>query len=173
MKRSTPRRSPVRRSSTPRSPSVATRIAKHPFFKGLAPAHVRAVIPCATLVTFSVGRYMFREGQESNVFYAICEGQVAVEVAVPGEGAIGIQILGPGEVLGWSWLVPPHKKRFDARALDEVVAVQFDARCLRTKCEQDPALGYAFLQRTVRILGQRLQASRFKLLDRYNIHRPH
>ena len=96
---------------------------------------------------------------------------MAVEIFVPGSGPIVIQTLEAGEVLGWSWLVPPHRKQFDARALEVTVALKFDAACLRTKCEEDPKLGYELLKRFTQILGQRLQATRLQLLDVYNVSR--
>ena len=72
-----------------------------------------------------------------------------------------------GEVVGWSWLVPPYRWFFDARAVEEVSAVSVDAACLRAKCDQDPALGYALMQRVARVMYQRLQSARVRLLDLY------
>ena len=66
----------------------------------------------------------------------------------------------------WSWLVPPYRWTFDARATAETSAVAFDAACLRAKCAADPAVGYE-LQRFVGVMNQRLQSSRIRLLDIY------
>ena len=48
-----------------------------------------------------------------------------------------IETLDAGEVVGWSWLFPPYRWHFDARALDAVRAIAFDGACLRGKCEDD------------------------------------
>jgi hypothetical protein len=78
-----------------------------------------------------------------------------------------ISTLGDGEVAGWSWLVPPYRWMFDARATSSVSAVAFDGACLRGKCEQDPVLGYALMQRVAQVMYERLQDARIRLLDMY------
>ena len=94
-------------------------------------------------------------------------GRVAIELHAPGRGARVLQTVGPGEILGWSWLFPPYRWAFDARAVEEVRAVEFDGACLRKKCEADPVLGYALMKRFAGVFARRLQATRVQLLDLY------
>ena len=55
---------------------------------------------------FKAGETILHEGDSANRFYLILEGQVELESrAVEGE-TVRIQTLGPGDVLGWSWLFP-------------------------------------------------------------------
>ena len=61
---------------------------------------------------------------------------------MPQRGAVTIETLHDGDLLGWSWLVPPYRTVFDARAIGPVARCAFDGRCLRGKCEADPSLGY-------------------------------
>lgn len=138
-----------------------------PFFKGLAPEYLQFIVTCASNVHFKAEAYLFREGQDSKHFYVLRHGRVALEIFAPGRGAITIQTLGPGDILGWSWLVPPHKKQFSARAVEEVRATAFDGACIRRKCEEDAKLGYELLKRFAAIMGERLQATRLQLLDLY------
>ena len=49
-----------------------------------------------------------------------------------------IETLHDGDLLGWSWLFPPYRTVFDARALGDVRTVAFDGACLRGKCEAGP-----------------------------------
>ena len=142
-------------------------LAEHPFFQGLAPEYLRVLVGCASNVRFEAGQQIFREGEEANEFYLIRHGKVALEVYVPGRGSITIQTLGAGEILGWSWLVPPYQWRFDARAVELVRAIALDGKCLRTKCEDDPRLGFALLKRFAHVMTERLQATRLQLLDVY------
>ena len=72
-----------------------------------------------------------------------------------------------GDVLGWSWLFEPYRWHFDADAVEPVSTVAFDASCLRTKCDTDPRLGYQLAQRFARVMLERLQAARLRLLDVY------
>ena len=87
-----------------------------------------------------------REGEPADAFYVIREGAVALETDVPGRGAVTLETLHDGDLLGWSWLVPPYRTAFDARALGTTHAIAFDGACLRGKCEADPALGYDLLK---------------------------
>jgi CRP/FNR family cyclic AMP-dependent transcriptional regulator len=85
----------------------------------------------------------------------------------PGRGAIVIQAFGPGDVLGWSWLVPPRRWHFGAVAVDEVHAVALDTTRLQALADADPALGYPFALGLFEALLQRLQSTRARLLDLY------
>jgi CRP-like cAMP-binding protein len=142
-------------------------LGEHPFFRELPPADLRLVVGCAANVRFASGDYVIRAGEEANAFFLLREGTVALEVTPPGRPPIVIQTIGAGEVLGWSWLVPPYHWNFDGVATGPVRAIALDGRCLRAKCDADPALGYELLKRCAVIMEQRLQATRMQLLDLY------
>ena len=122
---------------------------------------------CATNVRFALGSFLFHTGEEANQFFLIREGAVALEATAPGKPLLVVQTLGAGEILGWSWLVPPYHWMFDARALEPTRAIALDGKCLRGKCEADHDLGYDLLKRTAHILWERLEAARLQLLDAY------
>jgi CRP/FNR family transcriptional regulator, cyclic AMP receptor protein len=142
-------------------------LGEHPFFKELAEPHLDTVTGCAANMVFQPGAFIFREGQPADHFYVVREGKVAVEVFVPNKGPVTIETIQGGEVLGWSWLFPPYKAHFDARALNHVRALSLDGACLRAKCEKDPALGYQLMRRFTQLLMARLEATRMQLLDLY------
>jgi CRP-like cAMP-binding protein len=142
-------------------------LAEHPFFQALPQEDLHILVGCAMNVRFDAGQQIFREGDEANEFYLIRHGKVALEVVVPGRASITIQTFGAGEILGWSWLVPPYRWRFDARAVETVRAIALDGKCLRAKCEADPRLGFELLKRFADIIIERLQATRLQLLDVY------
>jgi CRP-like cAMP-binding protein len=143
-------------------------LAKHPFLKGLEPRHLKILVGCASNVRFSAGQFLFREGEEANEFYMIREGKVAVQIQGAERGPIIVQTIGEGEVLGWSWLIPPYRWRFDGKALELTRAIALDGKCLRTKSEEDHDLGYELLKRFAGIIVERLEAARLQLLDVYN-----
>jgi CRP/FNR family transcriptional regulator, cyclic AMP receptor protein len=131
------------------------------------PRYLQLAVGCAANVRFDAGELIFRQGYEAEHFYLIRAGKVALEIYVPGRGGLTIQTLGAGEVLGWSWLVPPYNWRFDGRAAEVTRAIVFDGKCLREKCEEDHELGYELQKRVIAILGVHLDATRFRLLDVY------
>jgi len=142
-------------------------LAKHPFLKGLEPQHLKILVGCASNVRFNAGQFLFHEGEEANEFYMIRGGKVAVQIQGAERGPITVQTIGEGDVLGWSWLIPPYRWRFDGKALELTRAIALDGKCLRTKSEEDHDLGYELLKRFAGIIVERLEAARLQLLDVY------
>ena len=149
------------------SRSLEDLIADVPIFEGLGDEARVLLAGCARNIHFAAGERIFREGGDADVFYVVRQGSVAVESFVPTRGPVTIETIEAGDVLGWSWLFPPYRWHFDARALSVVRATAFDGLCLRQKCENDPALGYTLMGRFAQVLIDRLQWTRLRLLDVY------
>lgn len=144
-------------------------IAEHDFFVGLDQAFLNLVVGCASNVRFGAGTYIFREGDEANAFYLLREGKVALEISAPQYQPILVETLNAGDILGWSWLLPPFQWKFNAHATTALRAIALDGRCLRGKCEENHDLGYELLKRFAKIMERRLEATRFQLLDVYGV----
>jgi CRP/FNR family transcriptional regulator, cyclic AMP receptor protein len=138
-----------------------------PLFAGLNDEQLELLAGCAGNVHFREGQVVFREGDPADTFFLIRHGSVAVETFVPARGAITIETVEAGDVVGWSWLFAPYRWHFDARALTVVRATGFDGACLRGKCDDDPDLGYQLMARFAQVLMERLQWTRLRLLDLY------
>jgi CRP/FNR family transcriptional regulator, cyclic AMP receptor protein len=142
-------------------------VGESPVFRGLPAAHLELIAGCGRNTGFEAGEYLFREGEQADTFYLLRHGRVTLETFVPGRGGLTVQTVDEGDVVGWSWLFPPYRWHFDARALDSVRAVAFDGACLRRKCDEDNSLGYELLGRFSPVMLERLQATRMQLLDVY------
>ena len=140
---------------------------KHPFLSDMDEELLKTLTSCASNVVLPEGARLFREGENAKTFYLIRSGRVALEIQAGERGQIRIQTVGPGEVLGWSWLISPYRWHFDAYAVEQVHAFAIDATCLRTKCETDHHFGYEMLRRFSEVLERRLEATRLQLLDVY------
>ena len=138
-----------------------------PSFEGMATEHLKLIAGCAVNRAFSDGEFLAREGQPANAFYVVREGTVAIETFVPGRDALVIETLHEHDLVGWSWLVSPHRTEFDVRAVGTVHTICFDGGCLRGKCEEDSVLGYDLMRRFVPVVVDRLQATRLRLIDVY------
>ena len=147
--------------------SLEAIIADHSFFSDLEQRYVQLLTGCAANVRFDAGTYLFREGEPADHFYLIRQGKAAIEISAPPRKPIIVQTLSGGDVLGWSWLVPPYHWRFHARAVEPVRAIALDGKCLRARCEENHDLGYELLKRFAQVMTQRLEATRFQLLDMY------
>lgn len=144
-------------------------LAQHPFFNELDPDHLKLVTGCASNVRFEQDQYIFRVGEEANQFYLIREGRLALQLFSPDRGRITVETLSTGDILGWSWLIPPYYYVFDAMVLEVTRAIALDGKCLRRKCEEDRNLGYELLKRFSSLLEHRLETTRLQLLDLYGV----
>lgn len=144
-------------------------LGEAPALRSLAPAHRATIAGCARNRVYEPGAALLREGDPADEFFVVRRGAVAVETQVPGRGAVTLETLGAGDLLGWSWLVPPYRSRFGARALDTARVIAIDGACLRRKCDQDPALGYALLKVVASVFVGRLEETRLRLLDLYAV----
>lgn len=139
-------------------------ITKHPFFEGMKPQHFAVLASGAKTATFEAGDLIFREGEPANQFFLIESGRIAVEAHEPANGTLRVQTIGPGDVLGWSWLFPPFVWHFQARAVEPVKVIILSGAHLLAASERDHEFGYELMKRVTQVLMHRLQATRKQLL---------
>lgn len=150
-------------------PSLTDELSEQPFFSGLDEDSLTLLADCASAKEVHPGTYLFREGDPADTFFLIRRGRIALEAHAPVGGSIVIETLESGEMVGWSWLIPPYTWQFDARVVDDTSMIVFDGASLRQTCDANPALGYALLQRVAHVMLERLQATRVRLLDLYGV----
>jgi CRP/FNR family cyclic AMP-dependent transcriptional regulator len=142
-------------------------LADHLFFSGFNEEYFALIVGCATNVRVEAGKMILREGEDANQFYLIRSGKVSIQLMTPNKGPVIIQTLHEGDILGWSWLVPPFTWHFDAKAIELTRMIALDGKCLRAKCEEDHDLGYELLKRFADIMSKRLESTRLQLMDIY------
>ena len=147
--------------------TLDTLIVESPVFRGLDQEELELIAGCGSNIVFAAGERLFREGEQADTFFLVRHGLVALDQNVPNRPDVTVETVGPGEIVGWSWLLEPYRWHFTGRAVELVRAVQFDGVCLRKKCEEDPVLGYDLLNRFAQVLVNRLQATRLQLMDVY------
>jgi CRP-like cAMP-binding protein len=114
---------------------------------------------------FKAGEYLWKQSDQAEMLYLIDSGQIALEILIPHHGPLQIEIVGAGEVLGWSCLLAPYRWHFDARALEEVSALVVESKRLREQCDDHPAVGYRVLKQLTTLLEMRLQKARLRILE--------
>ena len=147
--------------------SIADLLHDDPFFAGLDDETLLLIAGCGRNVHFDVDAQIFSAGEAADTFWVIRRGQVAVEIDAARGRPLVLETIGAGDLLGVSWILPPFRMDFDARATESTSAVAIDAACLRGKCDDDPELGYELYRRFAGVVRDRLQAARFQLLDLY------
>ena len=140
-------------------------ITEHPFFLGMKPEQLDVLVSCASETKLKADQVLFREGEPANKFYLIESGRIAIVAHQLANGTALVQTLGPGDVLGWSWLFPPFTWHFQARALEPAPAIVLDGARLLVTAEKNREFGYELMKRVAQVVIRRLQATRKQLLE--------
>jgi CRP/FNR family cyclic AMP-dependent transcriptional regulator len=142
---------------TSTAPVTIEQLSALAFFAGLDPARLAQITPYTKRAYFDTGDAVFEQGDLANRFYVVVSGRVEIDCKVGGK-TVRVQEVGPGEAVGFSWFYTPENLHFAARAIEPVEAVFFYGTLLREECDLDPVLGFELMQRTGRVLVQRLEA---------------
>lgn len=118
-----------------------------------------------TIVELDAGVTFMREGEVTQSLTIIVRGRVALRLRVPERGAVTILTLDPGDLVGWSAVVPPYRATTSATTLEPTELAVFDASELRDLLARDPELAAAFLPPVLETVAARVAATRDQLLD--------
>ena len=140
-------------------------IAAHPFLIGMNSHHLELLTRYATKKEFRADEMIFRAGEPAHGFYLIQTGTIALEGSVMEHGPVATDMVHASEPLGWSWLFPPHRWHFDARAIEPTTAIFFNGELLRHHYNEDTTLAHDLSQRICKVMAHRLQATRRKLIE--------
>jgi CRP-like cAMP-binding protein len=141
-------------------------LPESPFFEGMLHEHIDFISGCAKLAHFKEGEFLAQAGDDAQTFCLIRIGSAAIEINA-GNRIHLIQTILPGNVIGWTWLVEPYVWQYDVRAIEDISAFEFDARCVLEKIDDDPVFGLAMYKRMTPLIVERLLAHRAQLSDFY------
>jgi CRP/FNR family cyclic AMP-dependent transcriptional regulator len=113
------------------------------------------------------GQRLFDEGGQAATLWLIRNGQIALDLGIPGRERLIVETLGAGDELGLSWLVPPAQWQFGAIAQATTAVFEFSSAAVTSLCETDHELGYQLTRRLLTTAISRLQAARIRILDLY------
>lgn len=147
--------------------SIRELLSEHPAFRDFDSDALDLIAGCGSNVQFPAGQLIFREGDPADRIFILRRGDAAIEITEPGKGPTIVESLHPGDLVDWSWLVPPHRAMSDARAVTDVGAIGLDAACVLRKCDEHPNLGYQMFKLWLPHLARRVRAQRLQLLDLY------
>jgi CRP-like cAMP-binding protein len=131
---------------------------EHAFFSGLTEAQLARVQSLGEKVTLPEGELILDNGQRSKYCYLVLRGSVAVALATP-RLTVCVQVLGPGEIFGWSALLQGQDTLFQVRARENTTALRIEGSALSECCRTDPELGVELLRRFLRVVADRVRAT--------------
>ena len=143
-------------------------LSTHAFFSGLSEEYIELLSEFATQKHVVKGHVLFQQGKPADKFYLVREGKVSVQVPALVGPVLELQILGENQMLGWSWLIPPYRWNFLARAVEDTEVIEFDGVAILANCERDPKFGYELFKRFTALMSDRLNAARQKMMDQWN-----
>jgi CRP-like cAMP-binding protein len=135
--------------------------------RALPAEHRERLMRIAREVSFPQGARLFEEGGHADRFWIVRTGTVDLDMRVPGRRPAVIDSLGHNDLVGWSWLYPPHTWHLGAQTSSPLRAYEFDATAVRTLCQEDAEFGRRIARRVGEVVAHRLQAARVRLLDLY------
>lgn len=138
-----------------------------PLFASLSHTQRAAIAGISRIETYAPGTRLFEEGGLADQCWVVLAGCVMIDTVVPPRGRTAVQSIGPGELVGLSWLMPPYQWHFGATVVSPTRAAVVDTGALRMLADEDPALGYQLSLILIEALLNRLQATRIRLLDLY------
>ncbi|MBW4049057.1 MAG: cyclic nucleotide-binding domain-containing protein [Proteobacteria bacterium] len=145
--------------------TLAKYLQTHTILSALSAQQLAPLVAHSKEQHLSAGEVLFSQGDAAQHFYVLREGAVQIGVPAINGPALEVQALGADAVIGWSWLIPPYRWSFEAKAQSESSLVAFDGKPILQECEKDPALGYALMKIFAALMSQRLDAARLKMMD--------
>lgn len=158
-------------------------IRRYPFFAGLSHEQIVALAKVAEEREIEAGHYFFHEGEGIESLYLVVEGEVAIVIEIPAQGAkqtvadqfarelktsdVVTSTVGPGEVFGWSALIAPYEASAGAKTSREAHIVAFDGAALRETFQEDCAFGLLMMEKAAQVSRDRLHDLRIESLAHY------
>ena len=146
--------------------SVRELLAAQPVLHDLDETDLDLMAGCASNEVVAAGTFLARDDEPADRFFVVREGKLALELP-SSTGSLVLETLGPGDLVGFSWIFPPYRWVCDVVAVEQTRLVSIEAACLRQKCEADPAFGYRVMKRFAEVVVGRLHSTRLRLLDVY------
>jgi len=142
-------------------------ITESRFFAGLGDDAIDFLASHAAIRELADGQVLFHHGDEANQFFLILEGHVSLRIPALEGPVLELQDIGPGQMTGWSWLIPPRRWHFQARARTAIRLLEFDGKAILAHCEDNPKFGYELIKRFSALMSERLQFARQKMMQEW------
>lgn len=156
-------------------------IRRYPFFADLSMDQIVTLAQAAEELEVEAEHYFFHQGNELDHFYVVIEGEVGILLNLTDdriEQPLSSQLTGavqtreivvskiqPGEMFGWSALVPPHTATSSGKALTRSRVAAFDCTELRPIFANNCRFSHIMLQKATQVIRERFRALRIETLS--------
>jgi CRP-like cAMP-binding protein len=129
-------------------------------FRGLWPDAATGVMALGAPQPVPSGTELFRLGDPADRLFVVTRGRIALTLPMQIAGReedLLIEERTPGETVGWSALIPPHRFTLKATAQVDGEVVAFARDDLLDYLTRHPAVGFTIASNIAEIVGERLQ----------------
>jgi CRP/FNR family transcriptional regulator, cyclic AMP receptor protein len=141
-------------------------LKEHPVFQRLSEVYLHQLANHMEVISLEMGGLLFEEGAPAQNFYIVMEGTIDLFTRLADDEEQWVQMIDVGEVIGWSWLVPPYRWAFSAKTREGAMLMKFDASAIRELCDRDPAFGYGTMKQICALMLGRLHTIRNQMGER-------
>ena len=155
-------------------------LRRYCFFAELEHQHLEALAAASIETSLEPGEFFFYEGQELDRFYFVIAGEVTLVIGVPdktqelrfddqlpgiaGMEDIPVASVGPGEMFGWSALIPPHNATAGARVIKDCTVLEVNCADLEELLAEDHYFARVLTMRAAQTIRERLHCMRIESL---------
>ena len=128
--------------------------------KDLSADQAAALMALGQSVTVPAGGVLFELGDSAERVYHVIHGRVALTLPMQVRGQsqdILIEERLPGDTLGWSGLIPPHRFTLKASASDESEMLAFSRETLLAHFAEHPSIAFTVTRNIATVIGHRLR----------------
>lgn len=128
--------------------------------KGLAEDEVQAVVSLGSTLVLGPWAVLFRLGDAADRLFIVERGRIALTLPVEIRGReqdVLVEERGPGETVGWSVLVPPHRFTLKATATVPTHVLALPRVALLKLLHDRPEIGSRVSLNVAVLVGHRLQ----------------
>jgi CRP-like cAMP-binding protein len=127
--------------------------------RGLPSDAANAVRSLGSRITVTSGAVLFNLGAAADSVFLVERGRIVLTLPMQIGGRqqdVLVEERSPGETLGWSALIPPHRFTLKATAPLETEVLALPREALLTYFGAHPDIGCAVIRNLAAIIGQRL-----------------
>jgi len=132
---------------------------------GMPAIAIERLLELAPAFEYAAGDTILREGAPVPFLGVVEAGRVALRLHVPGRGSSTITTIEPGDLIGWSAVVPPYRATSEAVALEPTRIRAWEGLALRDRVGADRERDAELLPAVLACVSDRLTTSWQQLLD--------
>jgi CRP-like cAMP-binding protein/1-acyl-sn-glycerol-3-phosphate acyltransferase len=152
------------------SADIVQLLADSPFFGGFDPQDLAELAGHARMVAFQADERIFAQGEPATALFLLASGAVELSFAGQaghGDPGLAVQTINhAGHPIGWSAMVEPYAYRATATARAATRLLALDRDLLEGHARAHPAFGVALMRAILGVVGDRLRATRLRLVAR-------